>query len=206
MEHSRSSCPEEEERLKVWLRLKWPQSGWTVTKAWREAKSSLGPVRRQSVIKAGIAIGKTWPNDETGEDLAPLVDVKDQESKMLQTGVGKRTSLKELGNADRHKFFATVGRFGKKTGFKGNGTRPTICLTNIIYNGKVVTDHQWFTCGEGFAGLKSGDKISFYARVTSYVKGYQGRYDIDDHPVRYDWKLERPTQIMIEARPAAPSE
>jgi hypothetical protein len=222
---TRPNRPEEMQRLEAWLRANWPKDGWTATMAWQAAKRSLGTARRQSVINAGVATGKTWPNGEKEEDLAPCVDVKDQELQRPQSLVGlpaspsgeisavgaRRTSLKELGYGDRHKFFATVDRFGTKKGFKGRGTPPTICLKNIICNNKVVADHQWFTCGVGFAGLMSCDRISFHARVTSYEKGYQGRRDdIIDRPIRHDWKLSRPTRITLEhessdAEPAASS-
>ena len=75
-------------RLETWLRDNWPKEGWAATRAWRAAKSSLGPVRRQSVIMAGVAIGKTWRNSETAVLDQPWTRVKDQMLERLQLWVG----------------------------------------------------------------------------------------------------------------------
>lgn len=107
-----------------------------------------------------------------------------------------REKLKELGSADRHMFTAEVVRFGKKNGWVGD--LKTVLLKNVTLGDKIVCDHIWFTCGKQFEdlSLNTGDKISFLARVSKYVKGYKGwREDVFDHPIETDYGLSRPTKI-----------
>ena len=92
-------------------------------------------------------------------------------------------------------------KFGQKSGYKGILT--TILLKDIadVASGKVVTDHLWFTMGKQFEklDLSEGDVVRFDARVTDYVKGYQGRQDEDDYDykaVERDFRLSFPTKFV----------
>ncbi len=88
----------------------------------------------------------------------------------------------------RFKFKATVDGFGVKN-YKQHET-TTICLINIVRNGKLVTDHIWVNLTKGFEKLKLkiGDFIQFEARVKGYWKGYY-------HDER-DLKLSHPSKIL----------
>ena len=101
----------------------------------------------------------------------------------------------------RRRFQGVFVRFGQKSGYKGVLT--TILLKDIVdvISQKLVSDHSWFTMGKRFAelDLKEGDIIRFYARVTSYIKGYRGRQDEDDYdckPVERDFRLSFPTKFV----------
>ena len=108
-----------------------------------------------------------------------------------------RHALKEIGNAERHTFTATVVRFGTKNGW--NGPVRTILVKDVCLDGdapRVVTSHLWFTVGKQIAklALMSGDKIRFRARVKEYEKGYKGwRDDIWGKPIERDYCLSFPT-------------
>jgi len=93
---------------------------------------------------------------------------------------------------------ATVERFGTKNGY--HGPEPTILLRNVRdENGKILTDHIWFTRGKSWAYLVPGDKVSFSARVDSYVKGYQGhRWDVE-RSQKLDYRLVYPTKVRSKA-------
>jgi hypothetical protein len=43
--------------------------------------------------------------------------------------------------------------------------------------------------------LQPGDVVQFDARVSPYLKGYQGRRDDVDCPVRWDYRLSRPAKV-----------
>jgi hypothetical protein len=101
----------------------------------------------------------------------------------------------------RRRFQGVFVRFGQKSGYKGVLT--TILLKDIVdvISQKTVADHCWFTMGKRFEKLelKEGDIIRFYARVTDYVKGYQGRRGEDDYdykPVERDFRLSFPTKFV----------
>lgn len=93
---------------------------------------------------------------------------------------------------------ATVERFGTKASFRGPPV-PTILLRNIadVASGTLLSDHLWFTCGKWSAGLAVGDIVEFDARVGDYIKGYQGRREDVFAPVTRDWKLARPTKVIV---------
>jgi hypothetical protein len=97
----------------------------------------------------------------------------------------------------RRTFKGTFVRFGSRSGFKH--PLVTILLTDIIdiASGRVVSDHVWFTVGKRFneAGLREGDVVQFKARVTTYLKGYQGRREIEENPVELDYRLSFPTDV-----------
>lgn len=101
----------------------------------------------------------------------------------------------------RRRFQGVFVRFGKKSGYKDVLT-TTILLKDIadVASGKIVADHLWFTMGKGFEklDLSDGDIIRFDARVTEYIKGYQGRQDEDDYdykPIEHDFRLSFPTKF-----------
>lgn len=75
---------------------------------------------------------------------------------------------------DRLEFTATVGRFGTKRNYHGY-PQNTVCFIDVFFkDGKKATDHLWMTVGETIEKLylKSGDYVSFHARVDTYRKGY----------------------------------
>lgn len=109
-----------------------------------------------------------------------------------------REGLKNI-NGVRQTFVATFERFGKKNGFKGYP------VTTLLFNdvkdkyGTVFTDHLWFSDCEGWKklNLQEGDKVSFDARVKTYIKGYKGRRDdIDAPPISKDYKLSHPNNMV----------
>ena len=109
-----------------------------------------------------------------------------------------RTELKNI-NGVRKRFIATFVRFGTKPAYKGAAIK-TLLFENVRdKDGKVYTDHLWFTTGVQFEKLElqNGDKICFDARVKSYIKGYRGnREDYDLPPVKTDYKLSHPNNIV----------
>ena len=108
-----------------------------------------------------------------------------------------RTELKKLGSRDRHRFTATVGGFGTKRGYQGRRL-DTVLLRDVRCDGDVVTDHLWMTCGKWSEQLEEGMRISFDARVDSYLAGYRGRRDdYDLPPPRMDYTVKRPTRLRV---------
>jgi hypothetical protein len=76
-------------------------------------------------------------------------------------------------------------------------------MRNVVDAGTAapLAEHLWFTCGKWSFGLAPGDVVEFDARVGDYVKGYQGRReDVYDVPVSRDWKLQRPTKVLVLPR------
>ena len=113
-----------------------------------------------------------------------------------------RKALKNLGSAERHRFEATVQRFGTKTAYKGPPV-PTVLLTDVTCDGRAMTDHLWMTRGKWAEPLREGMRIAFDARVGTYRAGYRGRrQDWDLPPERVDYKVERPTRLVILDCPA----
>lgn len=97
---------------------------------------------------------------------------------------------------DRQTFAATVGDFS----WKRNrwGASQTILLKDLTdpSTGEVLTDHVWFGRGQWASDLTVGDRITFDARVTQYVKGYRGRHNNSEMPaVRVDYNLSHPTKV-----------
>ena len=114
-----------------------------------------------------------------------------------------RKQLREF-NGERMRFTAIVKRFGEKSAFRGPPL-ATILLTNvcIVESGQQVTDHLWFTKGKSWDACTEGCTVEFDARVTTYIKGYKGRRDdVFDAPVEMDYKLERPTRVVVDATKA----
>lgn len=106
----------------------------------------------------------------------------------------KMEHLKE----QRRKFTAIFVRYGRKNGWKGR-SETTLLFNDIIdvKTNKKVTGHIWFNLGKRFAtlNLKEGEKISFDARVTEYLKGYRGHRDVHRY-VERDLRLSNPTNII----------
>ena len=101
-----------------------------------------------------------------------------------------RTQLKKLNN-QRLVFTADFGEYGTKSNWHGY-PETTILLKNVRFqDGKLATDHIWFTERKrlGSLELEVGDRITFEARITRYVKGYwkDGRVS--------DYKLSNPTKL-----------
>lgn len=110
-----------------------------------------------------------------------------------------RKKLKQF-NGERMRFTGTVQRFGEKPAFRGPAL-PTVLLTNVcLYDsGQQVTEHLWFTKGKSWQACVTGSTVEFDARVTTYLKGYQGqRDDVYDAPIKMDYKLERPTRVVVK--------
>ena len=113
--------------------------------------------------------------------------------------MGKRKQL-QARDGERLRFRAVFVRHGTKRGWH----RPerTILLRDVttLDNGQMVTTHLWFNLTKGFAALgelHEGDRVEFDARVTTYVKGYQGRRaeQRGEAWAAVDYKLNRPTKI-----------
>ena len=119
--------------------------------------------------------------------------------------VKMREKLKKIGGESRHTFNATFERFGTKRAFKGPDL-TTLLFRDVLCDGKIVSDHLWFTMTKGFekCELNPGDVIQFDGRVGGYVKGYIGPRDDDEidlnHPVAEDFKIYRPTKISVVSR------
>ncbi|SFQ56558.1 hypothetical protein SAMN05421853_11098 [Roseivivax halotolerans] len=109
--------------------------------------------------------------------------------------MGKRKELRKHLGA-RLGVTATVARFGIKNGYKG--PEPTILLKNVQdADGNTLTDHLWFKKGKSWDAAQPGCKVSFSARVDSYVKGYQGhRWDVE-RTQETDYRLVYPTKVQV---------
>lgn len=96
----------------------------------------------------------------------------------------------------RDTFQGIFVQYGTKL-YKGHSS-VTLLLKNVTKDGKLLTDHLWFTETEGFRKyqFKKGDVIEFTARVKQYKKGYVNR-KIGVNETQYDYKLSHPTQIKI---------
>jgi hypothetical protein len=94
-----------------------------------------------------------------------------------------------LARFDGRKIFieATFERFGSKSGWRGK-PETTILLKDLCFEG-LVEDHLWFVCGKKFGrlGLVAGDRVSFFATVRVYWKGYY--HNVMDYKLVYPSKL-----------------
>ncbi len=95
-----------------------------------------------------------------------------------------------------------VSRLGYKTRYNGHG-KPTFLIINLTdINGNLVADHLWINYTKQFQSLgilATGDEVQFNARVSSYLKGYQGNDSTirKKHPIQYDYKLEYPSKVRL---------
>jgi hypothetical protein len=107
-----------------------------------------------------------------------------------------RSALRARDNR-RFRVTATVERFSLRNGW--NGPERTVLLRDVrdADSGELLTGHLWFKAGKWAGGFAEGDRIAFCARATRYEKGYRGhRFIADAPPPAFDWRLERPTQIV----------
>ena len=98
----------------------------------------------------------------------------------------------------RRVFQGTFKRFGVKSGWKG--PLQTMLLVDVIdvKTKEPVADHLWFTCGIRFDLLKleENDIVRFVARVTEYLKGYQGFNDYNEEGYQeLDFRLSYPSKV-----------
>lgn len=99
---------------------------------------------------------------------------------------------------ERRTFQGVFKRFGSKSGYKG--PVKTILIVNLVdaVTKKALTDHIWFTCGIQFdrLDLREGDVVRFDARITKYLKGYQGRNDFGEEGFQeLDYRLSYPSNV-----------
>ena len=112
-----------------------------------------------------------------------------------------RTKVKEIGNKTRERYRATVGRMGIKSNEHKGFPERTILLKDLYLltddNEELVTDHLWKTVHKQLKNLdlKEGDVITFYARVSTYKKGYRNK--TIDYTLNYMTKIE----VIREDRP-----
>lgn len=107
-----------------------------------------------------------------------------------------RQELRKM-NDIRATFCGTFVRYGTKTNWHGYPEK-TILLKDIKdASGKIVTDHLWFNCTQGFQKLilNENDEVIFDARVRDYIKGYRGYREDVYKPVEVDYRLNHPTKI-----------
>jgi hypothetical protein len=109
-------------------------------------------------------------------------------------------------NGTRSRFTATFKRFGSRTAYRGPAIRTALFVDVCGLHGEALTDHLWMNVGERIAALDlaPGDRVSFEARVTEYVKGYKGRRELDEaKPLQQDYRLSFPTCVKRLAEQAA---
>ena len=101
----------------------------------------------------------------------------------------------------RMRFKAKVKRFGQKKGWQGEMIQ-TLLLVDVVAvrNSEIQTDHIWMTAGKWSQEIQEGDSISFDARITEYEKGYFGYKDDVFKPIYNDFRLERPTKVIIDKK------
>ena len=108
-----------------------------------------------------------------------------------------RNKLKNIGKDSRHIFTGIFERIGTKNGYKG--ILQTVLLLDIRdESNNIITKHLWFNFTKGFqkAKMEKGDKIQFSARVSEYIKGYQGYRTDVFKPLEQDYKLSYPNRII----------
>jgi hypothetical protein len=86
-----------------------------------------------------------------------------------------RNKLTTVGVGERKYFIATIGRKGKKLGYKDNKyTLVDSLLIKDIKNddGEYISDHMWIKYSRQLeqANIISGDIIKFRAAVKPYIK------------------------------------
>jgi hypothetical protein len=106
---------------------------------------------------------------------------------------------------ERSRYTGTFVRMGTKAPHKMYSTVPipTVLLRDVTdHSGCIVTDHLWFNETKGLASccLKAGDIVEFYARVSTYEKGYRGYREDVYKPCSFDYRLERPTRVKVLSR------
>jgi hypothetical protein len=100
-------------------------------------------------------------------------------------------------NGSRSTYIGTFQRYGTKSGWKGRVERTVLLVDLLDAELRPVSDHLWLNLTKALEALdlQPGDTVQFDARVLPYLKGYQGRRDDVDCPVRWDYRLSRPTKV-----------
>ncbi len=102
----------------------------------------------------------------------------------------------------RSLYTGTFERTGKKESYVGP-MLTTVLLKNITdESGNVVTDHLWFNETKALAAacLKEGDVVAFHAKVEEYEKRHFVRRGATYLVCSKDYKLTRPTRIVVVSR------
>jgi hypothetical protein len=97
---------------------------------------------------------------------------------------------------ERSRFTASFVRYGSRQAFKGT-TATTLLFASVQdENGRVLCDHVWINSTKEFEkySFLPGDKVSFYARVTEYSKGYKG-ISKSLQSSKKDFRLSHPTKV-----------
>lgn len=105
-----------------------------------------------------------------------------------------RQTLAQIGAKKRHRYTATVGRYG--TRITEDGFKPTLLLTNIKLNEQVVADHVWVELNSylrKLGWLHRGDELQFVARVARYSK----LLDELGHQWTHDYKLSQINHVRL---------
>lgn len=113
-----------------------------------------------------------------------------------------RIELEKIGTETRKRYRAKVKKFGlKKPDLFKDYWQRTIMLGNVtdIDENKSVANHLWFVVGKTLSELtlRTGDIISFNARVGEYTKNDSGVW------VK-DFKLKNMSKIVVEQRTTRP--
>lgn len=109
-----------------------------------------------------------------------------------------RKELKKI-EGERKRFRGYFERYGRKNGFKGD--EKTILLKDISLlddDTYILTNHLWFNYTKSFSklNLSEGDCVEFNGRVVKYQKGYNGYREDVYCPVKPDYKISFPTNII----------
>lgn len=90
----------------------------------------------------------------------------------------RRNKLEQLADGKIYTFVAKFSVYGRRKSYVANildyhnPDNLTMCITDVIMNGKNVCSHAWLTDVRNFYGtsLKQGDEIKFRAKVVPYTK------------------------------------
>ncbi|MFV8944224.1 hypothetical protein [Moellerella wisconsensis] len=104
-------------------------------------------------------------------------------------------------DGERLRFVGVVTRHGsKKKGYK-DLTLPTLLLSPVeTLSGEFVADHLWMNVTKHLQDARVGDTVEFDARVGMYEKGYKGKKNGINKPISKDYRLERPTKIVLHKK------
>lgn len=116
--------------------------------------------------------------------------------------MAQRLRLKKLGFKDRHRFTATVARFGEKTGYDGKPV-ITIMLADVALYASphdILTGHIWVSQGKWVKWAKKlrlGQRISFNAHVGRYLAGFKISTANQSSWDREDFRLVNVSHLTI---------
>lgn len=103
-------------------------------------------------------------------------------------------------NETRTTFTAVFVRYGLKSSYRGYPKKTLLFRDIKSIDGKIKTDHVWFTITQGFEALGEiapDTVIKFDARVKPYTKGYVNYRELIDERTT-DYRLSHPTKIEIQ--------